>query len=154
MVPRIHHKCHSFTLNMKIITLPHFYIIVVFISKQKSRDTTSVCWNQVTFIFKDIQGGTKKVRSRGKVFDKFSNIFYGVFLSIYSHLFKKSEHSKLCLVENCNRGHKIINSAAKVLIFKTLITSKLIDIKRIFLNIFLGVSLKKGRKILKCKKFN
>ena len=44
-----------------------------------------------------------------------------------------------------------MNSAAKVFIFKTLITSKLIDIKRIFLNIFLGVSLKKEEKYLNVK---
>ena len=34
--------------------------------------------------------------SGGKVFEKFGNIFYGVFLSIYSHLLKKFELSKLC----------------------------------------------------------
>ena len=30
--------------------------------------------------------------------------------------------------KKCNRGHKIMNLAVKVLIFKTLITSKLIDL--------------------------
>ena len=36
--------------------------------------------------------------------------------------------SKKSQDKNCNRGYKVIKLAVKVLIFKTLITSKLIDI--------------------------
>ena len=42
-------------------------------------------------------------------------------------LFLLQDNSHFCLYCSCNRGHKIINLAAKVLIFKKLITSKQID---------------------------
>ena len=59
----------------------------------------------------------------------FKNIFFVLFkflLQDNSHLFfvLKFKVSKL----NCKSGHKIINWVAKMLIFKTPITSKLIDL--------------------------
>ena len=54
-----------------------------------------------------------------------------IFLYFFLFLLQDKDYSCFVLkfqVKNCNRGHKISNLAAKVLIFKTLITSKLIDL--------------------------
>ena len=66
-----------------------------------------------------------KKKNYGVFFSIYSSFSISVQDNSYSYLVLKYQASK---IKNCNRGHKIFNSAAKVPFFKKLVTLKLIDL--------------------------